>query len=87
MFKAIALGARAAFIGRAFLWGLGAGGEAGVARVLDILRRELDITMALCGERDIRNVGARNLDLAGAWPQFGALREAAPLAAADLQPR
>ena len=66
VFKAIALGARAAFIGRAFLWGLGAGGEAGVTRVLDILRRELDITMALCGERDIRNVGVHNLDLPGA---------------------
>jgi L-lactate dehydrogenase (cytochrome) len=66
VFKAIALGARAAFIGRAFLWGLGAGGEAGVTRVLDILRRELDITMALCGERDIRNVGVHNLDLADA---------------------
>jgi L-lactate dehydrogenase (cytochrome) len=66
VFKAIALGARAAFIGRAFLWGLGAGGEAGVTRVLDILRRELDITMALCGERDIRKVGVHNLDLARA---------------------
>jgi len=65
VFKAIALGARSAFIGRAFLWGLGAGGEAGVTRVLDILRRELDITMALCGERDIRNVGIHNLDTAG----------------------
>ena len=65
VFKAIALGARSAFIGRAFLWELGAGGEAGVTRVLDILRRELDITMALCGERDIRNVGIHNLDTAG----------------------
>ena len=45
--------------------GLGAGGEAGVTRVLDILRRELDTTMALCGERDIRNVGIHNLDTAG----------------------
>jgi len=65
VFKAVALGARSAFIGRAFLWGLGAGGEAGVTRVLDILRTELDITMALCGERDIRSVGVHNLDLAG----------------------
>ena len=37
-----------------------------MTRVLDILRRELDITMALCGERDIRNVGVHNLDLADA---------------------
>ena len=59
--KAVALGAKATFIGRAFLYGLGAGGEAGVTRALDIMRRELDITMALCGERDIRQVGTRNI--------------------------
>lgn len=59
--KALALGARSTFVGRAFLWGLGAGGEAGVSRVLDILRRELDITMALCGERDVRNIGRHNV--------------------------
>ena len=61
MLKALALGARATFIGRAFLYGLGAGGEAGVTRGLEILRSELDITMALCGERDIKNLGARNI--------------------------
>jgi len=55
--KAVALGAKGAFIGRAFLYGLGAGGEAGVTRALAIIERELDITMALCGERDIHNVG------------------------------
>jgi L-lactate dehydrogenase (cytochrome) len=59
--KALAMGARSTFIGRAFLWGLGAGGEAGVKRVLDIFARELEITMALCGERDIRNVGPHNI--------------------------
>ncbi|KKB11819.1 lactate dehydrogenase [Devosia geojensis] len=59
--KALAMGAKSTFIGRAFLWGLGAGGEAGVKRVLDILARELDITMALCGERDIRNIGPHNI--------------------------
>jgi len=85
--KAIALGAKAAFIGRAFLWGLGAGGEAGVARVLDILRRELDVTMALCGERDIRKVGPHNLDLGGTWPRIGSMRETTPLAAADIRTR
>lgn len=59
--KAMALGAKGTFIGRAFLWGLGAGGEAGVTRTLEIIQRELDITMALCGERDIRNVGLHNI--------------------------
>jgi L-lactate dehydrogenase (cytochrome) len=59
--KAMALGAKGTFIGRAFLWGLGAGGEAGVTRALEIIRRELDITMALCGERDIKAVGLHNI--------------------------
>jgi L-lactate dehydrogenase (cytochrome) len=59
--KALALGAKSTFVGRAFLWGLGAGGEAGVRRVLEILRRELDVTMALCGERDILDVGPHNI--------------------------
>lgn len=54
--KAIALGARGVFIGRAFLYGLGAMGEEGVSLCLDIIRKELDITMALCGKRDILNV-------------------------------
>jgi L-lactate dehydrogenase (cytochrome) len=55
--KALALGAKGVFIGRAFLYGLGAMGEAGVTTCLDIIRKELDITMALCGLRDIRDVG------------------------------
>jgi L-lactate dehydrogenase (cytochrome) len=59
--KAMALGAKGTFIGRAFLWGLGAGGEAGVTRTLQIIQRELDITMALCGERDIKDVGLHNI--------------------------
>jgi len=59
--KALALGAKGTFIGRAFLWGLGAGGEAGVTRTLEIIQRELDITMALCGERDVHNVGLHNI--------------------------
>ncbi|MEO8686003.1 MAG: alpha-hydroxy acid oxidase [Devosia sp.] len=59
--KAMALGARGTFIGRPMLYGLGAGGEAGVTRVLDIIRKELDTTMALCGERDIMNVGPHNI--------------------------
>ncbi|RUT34428.1 alpha-hydroxy-acid oxidizing protein [Arsenicitalea aurantiaca] len=59
--KAVALGAKGAFIGRAFLYGLGAGGEAGVTRALEIIQREMDITMALMGERDIHNVGPHNI--------------------------
>jgi L-lactate dehydrogenase (cytochrome) len=45
------------FIGRAFLYGLGEMGEVGVTTCLNIIRNELDITMALCGLRDIRDVG------------------------------
>ena len=59
--KAMAMGAKGTFIGRPMLYGLGAGGEAGVTRVLDIIRKELDTTMALCGERDIMNVGLHNI--------------------------
>jgi len=54
--KAVALGAKGVFIGRSFLYGLGAGGEAGVARCLEIIRKELDMTMALCGHRDVRAI-------------------------------
>ena len=60
--KAVALGAKGVYIGRPFLYGLGAGGQAGVSRVLDILQAELDTSMALCGERDINQVGRHNLD-------------------------
>jgi L-lactate dehydrogenase (cytochrome) len=59
--KALAMGAKSTFVGRAFLWGLGAGGQAGVTRVLEILARELEITMALCGERDVKNIGPHNV--------------------------
>ena len=54
--KALALGARGVYIGRPFLYGLGAGGKAGVTRCLEIIRKELDITMAFCGHRDIRDI-------------------------------
>ena len=59
--KALALGAKSTFIGRPFLYGLGAGGEAGVTRALEIIRKEMDITMALCGERDIKAIGTHNV--------------------------
>ena len=54
--KALALGARGVYIGRAFLYGLGAMGEEGVTRVLEIIRKELDVTMALCGLTDVQKV-------------------------------
>ncbi|MET0358442.1 MAG: alpha-hydroxy acid oxidase [Pararhizobium sp.] len=61
--KAVALGARGTYIGRPFLYGLGAGGKPGVRLALDILRKELDITMALCGKRDILDVDRSILDI------------------------
>jgi L-lactate dehydrogenase (cytochrome) len=54
--KAIALGAKGTFIGRPFLYGLGAMGKEGVTLALDIIRKEMDITMALCGKRRITDV-------------------------------
>jgi L-lactate dehydrogenase (cytochrome) len=59
--KALALGARGTYVGRAYIYGLGAMGQAGVRKALEILHRELDLTMALCGERDVRNLGPHNL--------------------------
>ena len=54
--KARALGAQGVYIGRPFLYGLGAMGKDGVTLALDIIRKELDITMALCGKRDINDI-------------------------------
>lgn len=59
--KAVAMGAKSTFIGRAFVYGLGARGEAGVTKALEILHTELDKTMALCGERDVKALGRHNL--------------------------
>ncbi len=59
--KAMAMGAKGTMVGRAYVYGLGAGGEAGVTRALEILKSELDVTMGLCGENDIKNVGRHNL--------------------------
>lgn len=61
VFKALALGARGVYIGRAFMYGLGAMGEAGVTRCLEILHKELDVTMALCGVRDVADIGPGHL--------------------------
>jgi L-lactate dehydrogenase (cytochrome) len=61
--RARALGANGVLVGRAFLYGLGALGEPGVTRALELLRQELDITMGLCGVTDIRRVDGTIL-----WP-------------------
>ena len=65
--KARALGARGTLIGRSFLYGLGAFGEAGVTRALQIIHKELDTTMAFCGRTDINTVDASIL-LPGTYP-------------------
>ena len=59
--RALALGATGTLIGRAFLYGLGAGGEAGVTRALQIIQRELDLTMAFCGETNVKDLGRQNI--------------------------
>ena len=65
--KARALGARGTLIGRSFLYGLGAYGEAGVTRALQIIQKELDITMAFCGHTNINTVDSSIL-LPGTYP-------------------
>jgi len=54
--RALALGARSCMIGRAYVYGLGAGGEAGVAKAIEILGKELDVSMALTGSKSVRDV-------------------------------
>ena len=61
VYTAVALGAEACFIGKAFLNGLGAMGKAGVTRCLELILNELDLTMAFCGYRDINDVDGRTL--------------------------
>ncbi|WP_116131556.1 alpha-hydroxy acid oxidase [Tropicimonas sp. IMCC34043] len=69
--KALALGAKATMIGRAFVYGLGAMGQAGVTRSLEVIQRELDVSMALCGRRRIADLGRDMLlvpeDFEGRW--------------------
>jgi L-lactate dehydrogenase (cytochrome) len=80
IFKAVAMGAKSTYIGRAFIYGLGAMGQAGVTKALDILRDELDKTMALCGETNINNVGRHNmLDLQNGLAPVSARPGAKPL--------
>jgi L-lactate dehydrogenase (cytochrome) len=56
LFRALALGARSCLIGRAYVYGLGAGGEAGVSKAIEIIGKELDITMALTGTRSVKEI-------------------------------
>lgn len=69
--KAVALGAKGVMIGRAYIYGLGAMGEAGVTRALEVIHKELDVSMALCGKRDINDVDRDILlvpeDFEGRW--------------------
>ena len=59
--RALALGARSCIVGRSYIYGLGAGGEAGVAHAIGILGREFDVTMALCGVKNARDIDERVL--------------------------
>jgi len=56
MLRALALGAKACMIGRAYIYGLGAGGQAGVAKAIEVLSNELSVTMGLCGVNNIKDV-------------------------------
>lgn len=68
--KAVALGAKGTYIGRAFLYGLGAMGQAGVAKALEIIHKELDLTMAFCGRTRVEQVDSSIL-LPGTFPTAG----------------
>jgi len=59
--KAVALGAKGTYIGRTFIYGLGAMGEAGVTKALEVLQKEMDISMALCGHRTMDEVSRDTL--------------------------
>ncbi len=65
--KALALGAKGVYIGRPFIYGLGAMGEAGVTKALEIIRKEMDISMALCGKSSIAQVD-KSMLLPGSYP-------------------
>ncbi len=67
--KAVAMGARGTYIGRAFLYGLGAMGQAGVAKALEVIWKELDTTMGLCGRTDIHDLDLSNLIFEHQIPQ------------------
>ena len=66
--RALALGAKGTMIGKAFAWSLGAMGEAGVTKALEIIHKELDLTMAFCGRTQIHQVDTSIL-LPGTFPR------------------
>ena len=59
--KAMAMGAKGTYIGRAFIYGLGAMGQDGVTSALEVIHKELDLSMALCGETSVAGLGKHNL--------------------------
>ena len=59
LMRALALGARSCLIGRGYIFGLGAGGQAGVTRAIEIIRDELGVTMALCGVNSVRDINRK----------------------------
>ena len=61
MLRALCLGASGVYIGRPYIYGLGAAGEEGVSKSIEIIKKELDLTMALCGEKSIPNLGKHNI--------------------------
>ena len=61
LMRALALGARSCLIGRAYMYGLGAGGQAGVAKAIEIIGKELDVTMALTGLESVRKINLQVL--------------------------
>ena len=69
--KAVSLGAKGVMIGRPFIYGLGAMGQGGVTKALEIIQKELDTTIALCGEQSVENMSRKNLlipkDFRGNW--------------------
>lgn len=65
--RSVAMGARGVFIGRPFLYGLGALGEAGVTKALEVIRNEADLTMAFCGLRNIKDVN-KSILVPGTYP-------------------
>jgi L-lactate dehydrogenase (cytochrome) len=65
--KAVALGAKGTYIGRPFLYGLGADGKQGVTTALEIIRKELDVSMALSGIRDLRAANRSHIVLPKDW--------------------
>jgi len=69
--KALALGAKSTFIGRSYIYGLGAMGQAGVTKALEVIQKELDISMALCGVQKASQISREHVlvpaDFEGNW--------------------